>query len=297
MDDMIYLEPNNIIDIVDIMSSHFDKINEFAGFNINKRIHPSYSKQITTLIPSLKPISLSSSKDQKPFPKKLNENNLIPLEPIKSNIMLPKSPKSNVTLPKSPKSNIILPKSPKSSIILPESPKRNIMLPRSPKSNIMLPRSSRSNVSLPESPRNNISKLQTITVTDLKPNIPKIENVNNKIYKDLGSQLEIKRTFDKIELPQLATIIDSKKLRPVIAKTQNSNIPEVPDMDDEHRKILLNTDFNKLSKTRHGKNNETYDLPTTKELAKRIKVSSKGNKDEIIERIQERALQLGINIT
>ena len=318
MDETIYLEPNNNIsdisdvsDIVDIMTTHFDKINKLAGFNVNKRIHPSYSKQTTTLIPSLKPISLSS-KDQKLFPQKLNKNIMIPSEPIKSDIilLLPGSSRKNIMLPESPRKDIILPLpgSPKSSIPLPKS----VTPPRSPKS-IILPRSSKS-IILPESPRiiipfpkgdiilpkNNIilpktnhlpveevspllSKLKTITVTDLRPNIPKIDNFNTlgnyknsqTQYKDLGTQ----GIPNKIELPKLTTVLNSEKSRPVIVNTQNSNIPETPDMDDEHRKILLNIDSSKLSKNRRGKNNETYDLPFTKELARSIGVSPKGNKD------------------
>ena len=133
-------------------------------------------------------------------------------------------------------------------------------------------------------------------MTKLEPTMPKI----NDVYK---KQINREFSSDEIELPQLNTIIHSKKSRPMVIQTRDVNIPKIPDVDDEYRKILLGNDpefkdfnFSKLSATRHGKNNETYDLPYIKKLAKRLKVSSKDNKDDIIIRIEDKARSLGFDI-
>jgi len=288
---------DNISEIINIMNDNFSNVNETAEFNINKRIHPSYSKKTTSLITSLNPISLTTSKIQKSFPKLPNKNiklqsSEIILPKPKESIILPKpkesiilpKPKESIILPKSPRSTIILPKSPKSTVILPKSPKSTVILPKSPKSTIILPKSPKSTVILPET-----ITIKTVKVTNLEPEIPQINNLSRKLI----SKEYIPKTID---LPQMNTTIKSQKSRPIITNIEISNIPEIPDIDDIHRKILLGVDFSKLRKTRHGKNNDTYDLPSIKELAKSIKVSTKDNKDDIIERIENRAIQLGINI-
>ena len=293
----------NIDDVLDIIDSHFDKINKFAAFNINKRIHPSYVEKIKTLIPSLKPISLSSFTNVKPFP--VSPSKVLLPEPIKSKVLLPEPIKSKVLLPEPTKSKVLLPGSSKSKVLLPGSSKSNIILPGSPKSNIILPNKnslSKSNIILPRTPRTDIilpktpigdivsPRLKTVSVTNLEPNIPKIDDFNGKLIKKGIIQ------SNKIELPQLSTIVRSEKSRPIVTYKEDSNIPKIPDVDDEHRKILLGIDFSKLNYSRHGPNNEVYDLPDVKDLAKILKLSSKDNKDDIIDRIRERAIILGFNI-
>jgi hypothetical protein len=345
MTDTTFLEPNDNIDtIIDIMSSSIDKINKFAGFNIHKRIHPSYSKQIETLIPSLKPISLSSF--TKPFPESKKEILLPPPRSPKKEILLPppRSPKKEILLPppRSPKKEIILPtkkeiilptkkeiilpsKKPilplptkkeilplpiKKEILLPTTKKeilplptkKPILLPKSPVKPILLPKE----ILSPRLPKNDTSELKTIYVTNLKPNIPNINNFNKKSNKIELPKTKFPVEEVKILLPQLMTTIHSENSRPIIISTQDSITSKIIDIDDKHRKILSGNhpdypkfkgfDFSKLSETRHGKNNETYDLPYVKELAKSLGLSSKGNKDVIIERIRQKAAALGFNL-
>ena len=52
MDNVPYLESDDVNIIIDIIDSGVNSINEFAKFNVNKRIHPSYYEKPVVLIPS-----------------------------------------------------------------------------------------------------------------------------------------------------------------------------------------------------------------------------------------------------
>jgi hypothetical protein len=86
-------------------------------------------------------------------------------------------------------------------------------------------------------------------------------------------------------------------------RSSETNVPIIPNIDDKYRKILSGNDprfadftFKKLRKTRHGKNNEMYDLPYVKELAKSLDISTRDNKPDIIDRILDKARSLGFNV-
>jgi len=142
---------------------------------------------------------------------------------------------------------------------------------------------------LPKSPSKNNDTLKTVNVTNLKPEMPNINNFTK-------SPTNYKNISNKIKLPELDTTIRSEKLRPVVIQSLDSNIPIMPNTDDKYRRILKDIDFNKLRKTRHGKNNEMYDLPYVKDLAKSLDISTRDNKDDIIDRIKEKARSLGFNV-
>ena len=358
IDNTIYLDQNDNIDnITDIRDSRINKINKSAIFNINKRLHPNYAEQED--IPSLKPISLTSS--VKPFPtspKKGTPLLSVPMSPKKEPLLpipvipkkeillplpkketllpLPKKevllPKKEIQIPMSPKKETLLPL-PKKEIQIPMSPKKETLLPlpkkevllplpkketllpiskkplilppKSPNKQILIPKKplilspkpankqiltqTRSPTPLPKSPSKNNDTLKTVNVTNLKPEIPNINNFTK-------SPTNYKNISNKIKLPELDTTIRSEKLRPVVIKSLESNIPIIPNIDDKYRRILKDIDFNKLRKTRHGKNNEMYDLPYVKDLAKSLDISTRDNKDDIIDRIKEKARSLGFNV-
>ena len=241
-----------------------------------------------------------------PQPNILKKEIILPVVP-KKEIILPIVPKKEIILPIVPKKEIILPISPKKEIIFPSSTKKNIILPSSPKKEIILPISPKSKILIPNnmilpinqtkiiiSSKKSIDEeilsygLKIINVTNLRPNIPKINELYIKPIKNVVK-------FDTVELPELTTILKFEKSRPIVFYKEDTNIPKIADIDDEHRRILLNIDFNKLSYSRHGPNNEVYDLPYVKDLAKKLKISLKGNKDKIIDRIIEKAISLGID--
>jgi len=217
-----------------------------------------------------------------PKPKiQLPKSNLTVEETIiEENQNLSQKPQVKVLLPVPTKLNI----SSKKEIILPKT-KKEIILPKA-KKEIILPKAP---TILTETEIKSESKI----ITNLKPNIPNIDQTNNFI-----TNKKILLQSDKIELPKLDTIIKPEKSRPIVSYKEDNNIPIIPDIEDEHRRILSEKDFDfkKLSKNRHGPNNEVYDLPYVKKLAKRLGRSTEGNKPEIIDKIIEYAIYLGFDV-
>lgn len=134
--------------------------------------------------------------------------------------------------------------------------------------------------------------LQTISVTNLKPNIPRIDSYPNEKRMNV--------TDEKIIFPEAKTMIDSPKIRPMIIYEDEKEAPKILSVDDIYRKFIKDSiDLNKLqlSKTRVLANNKTYNLEEIKDIAKDLGISTANHKKaEIVDKIIEKALKLGFNV-